>query len=139
MARNSDEFYYVFNTQKGLEYTVKFKPSFWLSSSDAYEISIENELLSQSSDGFDSMINATVIAILYNFLEISPNCSISYICDSSGSANRSTARAKLFKRWFMQNNNGDYIHLQGSFKNSKIEHQYIRVFFFRYINQILQI
>jgi hypothetical protein len=124
LLQSDDEYLYIFFVKKGLKYTVKFKPSFWLYSSDAYEISIENDLLLQRSDGFDSMINATIIAILYNFLEITPNCSISYICDSSGSVNRSTARAKLFKRWFLQNNNGDYIHLQGSFKNSKIEHQY---------------
>ncbi len=124
ITKNIDDYYYVFHVKKGLEYTVKFKPSFWLSSSDAFEVSIENDLLLQSSRGFDNQLNATIIAILFNFLEIIPNCSISYICDSSGGNNRSAARARLFKRWFLQNNNGDFIHLQGSFNNSKIEYQY---------------
>ncbi len=119
-----NQFHYFFSIKNGLEYIIKFKPSFWLSNENAYEISIENDLMLQSSDGFDSVINATIIAILFNFLEIIPNCSISYICDSSGGGNRSAARARLFKRWFLQNNNGDFIHLQGSFTNSKIEYQY---------------
>jgi Family of unknown function (DUF6169) len=111
LAKHSeDEYYYVFKNKKEFEYTIKFKPSFWLGQKNTFEITIENESLLPSSDGFDTAINATIIAIMYNFLEFIPDCAISYVCDNTGGQQRSAARAILFHRWFLKYNNGDFIH-----------------------------
>ncbi len=73
-------------------------------------------MLLPNSGTHDVNIQVITINIIQDFLNMLPDCAISYVCDNTGGQKRSKARAILFERWFLQNNDrGEFIHLQGSY------------------------
>jgi Family of unknown function (DUF6169) len=105
---------YLFDTDYGITYEVKFKSFDYLFDNDlfkyiTYEFVIE--IFSKSNDTepppSDERIPSTIAAIFYDFLDKQTETVVVYVCDSSDG--RQMARHRKFSGWFSYFDRGSYI------------------------------
>ncbi len=117
--------HYVFQTDTGVRYVVKFKPSFYIFPSffsffDAvFEFSI---ILAYKPPGnpkiaSDHFIPITVVAIFADFYTRFNNSTITiYICDSSDY--KQHVRKRKFDQWFDEFNDGSFVKINQEIKDN---------------------
>ena len=116
--------HYVFQTDTGVRYEVKFKPSFYIFPSSfpffdaVFEFSI---ILAYKPPGnpkiaSDQYIPITVATIFADFYTRFNNSSITiYICDSSDY--KQHMRKRKFDRWFDEFNDGSFVKINQEIKD----------------------
>ena len=105
---------FSFDTKHNLSYFVSFKkmdfdnPYFLnLFSLDFWEVHNQKFIK-------DSLIEDTIIEIIFDFFKIFPNSLLHYVCDSID--NRQNGRSRLFDNWYNKSNSEKFSKLNIEFK-----------------------